>query len=204
MVLHRRPLADRGSPGRTHGNAVTNPRIRVCSTVVLRLCLQHCAAALYRLIPEVLHRDSPRLTKTVDHEHQSSCATTGCRTASSSTTTTSSPTAAQLGTSSSISPGRSCQSECEIGRMGLDQRPLVLVIVVSISFVDRLIIVSRRAGLMNPLCGECGFSGQLDRALKTFRERRTCGRCAIQSKHVNPRARLQWRNCGTSVIPAVR
>jgi len=43
---------------------------------------------------------------------------------------------------------------------------------------------------MNPLCGECGFSGQLDRALKTFRERRTCGRCAIQSKHVNPRARL--------------
>ena len=33
--LHRRPLADRGSPGRTHGNAVTNPRIRVCSTVVL-------------------------------------------------------------------------------------------------------------------------------------------------------------------------
>src|SRR3954468_3757031 len=33
--LHQRPLADRGSPGRTHGNAVTNPRIRVCSTVVL-------------------------------------------------------------------------------------------------------------------------------------------------------------------------
>src|SRR3954467_4164449 len=32
---HRRPLADRGSPGRTHGNAVTNPRIRVCSTVLL-------------------------------------------------------------------------------------------------------------------------------------------------------------------------
>src|SRR5690349_2476257 len=32
---HRRPLADRGSPGRTHGTAVTNPRIRVCSTVVL-------------------------------------------------------------------------------------------------------------------------------------------------------------------------
>ena len=35
MTHHRRPLADRGSPGRTHGNAVTNPRIRVCSTVVL-------------------------------------------------------------------------------------------------------------------------------------------------------------------------
>src|SRR3954453_17972231 len=33
--LHRRPLADRGSPRRTHGNAVTNPPIRVCSTVVL-------------------------------------------------------------------------------------------------------------------------------------------------------------------------
>jgi hypothetical protein len=27
--------ADDGFPGRTHGNAVTNPRIRVCSTVVL-------------------------------------------------------------------------------------------------------------------------------------------------------------------------
>src|SRR4051812_8677553 len=35
MIRHRCPLADRGSPGRTHGNAVTNPRIRVCSTVVL-------------------------------------------------------------------------------------------------------------------------------------------------------------------------
>src|SRR4051812_44074681 len=32
---HRRPLADPSSPGRTAGNAVTNPRIRVCSTVVL-------------------------------------------------------------------------------------------------------------------------------------------------------------------------
>lgn len=30
------PLADRGSPGRTHGNAVFNPRIRVCSTVVFK------------------------------------------------------------------------------------------------------------------------------------------------------------------------
>ncbi len=30
-ALRRRPLADRGSPGRTHGNAVTNPRIKVCS-----------------------------------------------------------------------------------------------------------------------------------------------------------------------------
>src|SRR3954463_10897000 len=52
---HRRPLADRGSPGRTHGNAVTNPRIRVCSTVVLtalppalrnRSILPHPARAL--------------------------------------------------------------------------------------------------------------------------------------------------------------
>jgi len=48
--LHRRlvtilELADRGSPGRTHGNAVTNPRIRVCSTVVLTalsLAMRNC------------------------------------------------------------------------------------------------------------------------------------------------------------------
>jgi hypothetical protein len=28
--IRRRPLLDRGSPRRTHGNAVSNPRIRVC------------------------------------------------------------------------------------------------------------------------------------------------------------------------------
>ena len=39
----RRPLADRGSPGRTHGNAVPNPRIRVCSPSSQRLCLLRCA-----------------------------------------------------------------------------------------------------------------------------------------------------------------
>ena len=36
------PDLDRGSPKRTHGNAVSNPRI---SYVVLRPCLQLCADA---------------------------------------------------------------------------------------------------------------------------------------------------------------
>ena len=43
----RRPLADRGSPGRTHGNAVANPRIRVCSPSSQRLCPLRCATAIH-------------------------------------------------------------------------------------------------------------------------------------------------------------
>jgi hypothetical protein len=35
MIRYRCPTGDRGSPGRTYGNAVPNPRIRVCPTVVL-------------------------------------------------------------------------------------------------------------------------------------------------------------------------
>jgi hypothetical protein len=35
MRLIDAPLGDRGGPGSTNGNAVTNARIRVCSTVVL-------------------------------------------------------------------------------------------------------------------------------------------------------------------------
>jgi hypothetical protein len=42
--LHRCPLADRGSSRRTHGNAVTNPRIRVCLTVALTVLPRHCAS----------------------------------------------------------------------------------------------------------------------------------------------------------------
>jgi hypothetical protein len=45
----------------------------------------------------------------------SSCAKTGCRTASSNPTPTSSTTAATPGTSSSISHGELCPSACETG-----------------------------------------------------------------------------------------
>ena len=51
----------------------------------------------------------------------SSCVTTGCRTASSNLTTISSTTAVWRGTSSSISPGESCPSDCANGRTGSDQ-----------------------------------------------------------------------------------
>jgi hypothetical protein len=56
----------------------------------------------------------------------SSCGTTGYRTGSSKTTTISSTNAAVLGTGSSINLGKSCPSECGNGRIGHDQRPLVL------------------------------------------------------------------------------
>ena len=52
----------------------------------------------------------------------SSCATIGSRTASLDPTTKSSTTAATLGTSSSISLGGSCPSECENGQKGSNQR----------------------------------------------------------------------------------
>src|SRR5262245_24723075 len=55
------------------------------------------------------------------------CATTGSPTASSNPTTISSTIAATLGTSSSISPGASCPSDCANGRTGSDQRELVLL-----------------------------------------------------------------------------
>src|SRR6516162_11520969 len=58
----------------------------------------------------------------------SSCATTGSRTASSNPTTISSTIAVTLGTSSSISPGASCPSDCANGRTGSDQWELVLVL----------------------------------------------------------------------------
>ena len=57
----------------------------------------------------------------------SSCATTGCPTASSIPTTTSSTIAATPGTSWSISPGKSCRSDTVNGRIGRDQWDLVLV-----------------------------------------------------------------------------
>ena len=62
--LHRRPLADRGSPGRTHGNAVTNPRIRVCSTVVLT-ALSPALRNGFILPCPVLRRDRTRSLKSL-------------------------------------------------------------------------------------------------------------------------------------------
>ena len=66
----RRPLADRGSPGRTHGNAVANPRIRVCRPSSERPRPRPCATSVLAL------RRGPgggrRLTSEgVDDEHQS-------------------------------------------------------------------------------------------------------------------------------------
>ena len=55
----------------------------------------------------------------------SSCATTGSPTASSNPTTNSSTIAARLGTTSSISPGESCPSDCATGRTGSDHWELV-------------------------------------------------------------------------------
>ena len=71
MILHRRPLADRGSPGRTNGNAVINPRIRVCSTVVLRSCLQPRATALCSL-RSVSVNGGMLAASVIDNEHQNS------------------------------------------------------------------------------------------------------------------------------------
>src|SRR3954471_14386932 len=66
---HRRPLADRGSPGRTYGNAVTNPRIRVCSTVVLTAlspALRNRSILLRPLLPW----DRTLVSRLIDTEHQ--------------------------------------------------------------------------------------------------------------------------------------
>src|ERR1700735_2399238 len=125
MILHRRPLADRGSPGRTNGNAVINPRIRVCSTVVLRSCLQPRATALWCLRSVSVNGGMPA-PSLIDNEHQSSSVTTGCPTVCSTTSTISSTTAATHGTSWRLSPGLSCPSACAIGPIGSDQRDLVL------------------------------------------------------------------------------
>jgi hypothetical protein len=127
MILHRRPLADRGSPGRTNGNAVINPRIRVCSTVVLRSCLQPRATALWCLRSVSVNGGMPA-PSVIDNEHQSSSVTTGCPTVCSTTSTLSSTTAATHGTSWRLSPGLSCPSACAIGPIGSDQRDLVLAL----------------------------------------------------------------------------
>src|SRR5262249_5266140 len=58
----------------------------------------------------------------------SSCATTGSPTASSNPTTISSTIVVRHGTSSSISLGASCPSDCANGPTGSDQWDLVLVI----------------------------------------------------------------------------
>jgi len=98
------------------------------------------AAALPRLLPVRAQRSparqSParcpdrRLGRVTDpspprNPIRASCATTGCRTACSRPTRTWSTTAALPGTSSSISLGPSCRSDCATGHMGPNQRDLV-------------------------------------------------------------------------------
>jgi hypothetical protein len=76
----------------------------------------------------------------------SSCGTTGYRTGSSKTTTISSTNAAVLGTGSSINLGKSCPSECGNGRIGHDQRPLVLYIwLLRQDFCSRFPVQSGRS-----------------------------------------------------------
>ena len=67
----RRPLADRGSPGRTHGNAVANPRIRVCSTVVLTALPPALRNRSIVALPGSV-TGSACASKPLDNEHQSS------------------------------------------------------------------------------------------------------------------------------------
>src|SRR5262249_53406706 len=99
----------------------------------------------------------------------SSCATTGFRTGSSNHTTISSTIVARPGTSSSISRGTSCLSDCVNGRTSSDQWDSVLVeqrrfiylgkVAVSLYLVlypvifvpPRLFVESRAAELSSPL-----------------------------------------------------
>src|SRR5262245_41783033 len=62
----------------------------------------------------------------------SSCATTGSRTGSSNHTTISSTIVARPGTSSSISLGASCPSDCANGRTSSDQWDSVLVVAAGV------------------------------------------------------------------------
>src|SRR5262249_13242665 len=67
----------------------------------------------------------------------SSCATTGSPTASSNPTTISSTIVVRHGTSSSISLGASCPSDCANGPTGSDQWDLVLVHKQKLGLIDR-------------------------------------------------------------------
>src|SRR3954469_17163269 len=69
---------------------------------------------------------NPQVARTPSRTSGNSCARTGSPTGSSPPTATSSITAARRGTSSRISLGSSCPSDCETGLTGSDQRDLVL------------------------------------------------------------------------------
>ena len=123
--LHRRPLADRGSPGRTHGNAVINPRIRVLLNRRLDGPASGSAQSLHPILPRSCDRDCSSVLKIIDNEHQSSCVRIGCQTGSSNPSTISSTTAAMPGIHSSTNPGRSCPSRSATGQQSvLYMRPL--------------------------------------------------------------------------------
>lgn len=66
-----RPILDRGSPRRTYGYAVINPRIRVCqpSSKVLSPTLHICSAIL-----DFVSIDGKEIVmpKALDHDHKSS------------------------------------------------------------------------------------------------------------------------------------
>ncbi len=112
------PAGDRG-PGRTNGNAVTNPRIRVYSNrrlKVLSPALRNC----FILLHPVLHREGTSVFEAIDNEHQSSCARIGSPTGCSNPMTRLSTIAARPGTNSSTGRGGSCPSVCAIGLTSSD------------------------------------------------------------------------------------
>src|SRR5262249_20949774 len=105
---NRRARCPRHPPGRSSRLALVHPPPRAGQYH------HHSAAA-------EVPRDSTR-----SRTSGSSCATTGSPTASSNPTTISSPIVVRHGTSSSISLGASCPSDCANGPTGSDQWDLVM------------------------------------------------------------------------------
>src|SRR5271166_5320952 len=66
----RRRALDRGSPGRTHGSAVANPRIRVCKPSSQRLCPLRCATACRSYNFATICGELVVMLKFLDNEHQ--------------------------------------------------------------------------------------------------------------------------------------
>src|SRR5262249_51782630 len=79
----------------------------------------------------------------------STCATTGFQTEYSNHTTISSTIAARLGTSSSISLGASCPSDCANGRTSSDQWDSVLPELCKLERYERRAAARRDRALVN-------------------------------------------------------
>jgi hypothetical protein len=118
----------------------------------------------------------------------------------SSPTTIYSTTVAMLGTNSSISRGPSCPSVFEIGRMGSDQRALVLVHVVEFQKKRERDRVSQNTACsdnVSPMAFANHAACRLSSSATVFRPTRRCSvekpSSARISQGRNPIARLSWR-----------